>query len=388
MIEKMLSVFVKNYQDINDDTVRKNYGFFSSIVGILCNILLFGIKYILGTLSGSVSIISDAFNNLSDSGSCIITLIGYKMASKPADKEHPFGHRRLEYVFSLVVAAIVMIVGFELLKNSIDKLLHPEKLQFEWIFVVALVASILIKLWMSHFNKVLGNKIDSKVMLATAQDSANDVFATVATMIALLSSLFTNLPVDGAIGCVVSIVVLFAGYGIIKDTVEELIGKPADPEVVAALKEIFDQSEIALGYHDFMIHSYGPGVIFGSAHIEVDSRGDIIAIHEAIDDLEKEVYEKLKIVLTIHMDPIEMENEVLNEAKRIAVDALKKIDGNLTLHDFRMVNGTGHINFIFDIVLPFDCPKTEKEIRAEMGEALKGINPAYNAVIEFDRKYA
>lgn len=387
MIEKMLQVFVKNYQNTADETVRKNYGFFSSITGIVCNILLFVLKYALGVITGSVSVISDAFNNLSDSGSCIITLIGYKMAAKPADKDHPFGHGRLEYIFSMVIAAIVIVVGIELFGTSIDKIRNPQEIRFDWIVLAALAASVFVKLWLFYFNRVLGRKIQSSVMLATAQDSLNDIFATLAAVIALLSSLFTDFPIDGLIGCLVSVFVMYSGYGIIKDTVDELIGKPADPQVIAKLKEILDASEIALGYHDILIHSYGPGVTFGSVHVEVDSRGNIMEIHEKIDQLEKQVYCDLKVLLTIHMDPIEMENAVLEEAKGVAKEVLAQIDPQLSMHDFRMVSGQERTNLIFDLVLPFNYKLKEKELLDKIDQGLQKKNSTYYAVVNIDRDY-
>lgn len=387
MIEKMLQVFVKDYQNTADESVRKNYGFFSSITGIVCNIFLFVLKYTLGVISGSVSVISDAFNNLSDSGSCIITMIGYKMAAKPADKDHPFGHGRLEYIFSMVIAAIVIVVGIELFGTSVDKIRNPQEIRFDWFVLAALVLSAFVKLWLFYFNRALGRKIQSSVMLATAQDSLNDIFATLAAVIALVSSLFTEFPIDGLMGCLVSVFVMYAGYGIIKDTVDELIGKPADPQVVAKLKEILDASEITLGYHDILIHSYGPGVTFGSAHVEVDSGGNIVEIHEKIDQLEKQVYSDLKVLLTIHMDPIETENAVLEEAKRAAKEVLAKIDPMLSIHDFRMVSGQERTNLIFDLVLPFESKLKEKDLLEQLEQGLQEKDSTYHAVVNIDRDY-
>lgn len=387
MIEKMLRVFVKDYQNTADETVRKNYGFFSSITGIVCNIFLFILKYALGVISGSVSVISDAFNNLSDSGSCFITLIGYKMAAKPADKDHPFGHGRLEYIFSMLIAAIVIVVGIELFGTSVDKIRNPQEIRFDWVVLAALAASVFVKLWLFYFNRVLGRKIQSSVMLATAQDSVNDTIATSAAIVALVSSSFTDFPIDGLMGCLVSIFVMHAGYGIIKDTVDELIGKPADPKVIAKLKEILDASEITLGYHDILIHSYGPGVTFGSVHVEVDSRGNIMEIHEKIDQLERQVYCSLKVLLTIHMDPIEMENTVLDEAKRVAKEVLAEIDPQLSMHDFRMVSGQERTNLIFDLVLPFECKLKEKELLEQLDLGLQKKDPTYHAVVNIDRDY-
>lgn len=383
----LVKLFIKDSENILDEGVRGQYGTLSSVVGIVSNIILFILKFIMGTLSGSVSIVSDAFNNLSDCGSCLITLFGYKMATKPADKDHPFGHGRLEYLISFVVAAVIMFVGAQLFGNSVKKVIHPEPIVFSWIVLISLIISILVKIWMSLFNKKLGNKINSPVMLATSKDSANDVIATFATLIALVCSLFTTLPIDGIMGCIVSVIILLAGFEIIKETVDELLGKPADPQIVSMIKEILMADEAVLGIHDMLIHSYGPGVIFGSVHAEVDANQNILEIHDAIDDLERKVYDDCKVVLTVHMDPVEVDNEQVMELKNMIAEMLAEIDETISFHDFRVVFGNTHTNLIFDVLIPFDYKYSEEEIKQMINEKLSTKETKYYAVITVDRDF-
>ena len=388
MINFLVRSFIKDYENIKDEKVRARYGFLSSSVGIICNIILFGVKYLMGIISGSIAIISDAFNNLSDAGNCVMTLFAYKLAGKPADKDHPFGHGRIEYIASLIVSAVILFVGVDLFKTSIDKVINPEEVQFSTVVLVSLIVSILIKFWMAHFNNVLGKKINSSVMLATAKDSLSDCIATAASVVAIISSLFTTLPVDGVMGIVVSAFILKAGYEIIKDTVDLLIGKPADKETVDAIKEIIFSSESILGIHDMIIHSYGPGVTFGSLHVEVSSSEDILKIHDIIDNLEQKVYESLKIILTIHMDPIEIENEYVNMCKERTKRVIEAMNEEIEFHDFRVVKGKTHTNLIFDIVVPFSCKLNNSELVSEINKRLnENSDENYHAVITIDREY-
>lgn len=387
MVHLLLKWFVPNYEQTESDAVRERYGFLSGMVGIICNIILFVLKYIMGVLSGSVSIISDAFNNLSDSGSCILTLVGYKMAAKPADKDHPFGHGRMEYLFSLIIAVIIVLVGVELFQSSFDKIFHPKAVTFSWFVLAALLLSVGVKLWMAYFNNRLGKMINSSIMQATAKDSLSDVIATTTTIIALVASKFTQLPLDGIMGCVVSLFIFFAGYSIIRDTVDDLIGKPANPETVAKIKEILASDENVLGLHDMVIHSYGPGVVFGSVHVEVDCRNNIMEIHDAVDLLEKEVYETLGVILTVHMDPVETDNEFVNSRKQMVKEILLKLDSELTFHDFRVVAGPTHTNLIFDIVQPFDCKLKEQDIKNYLKDELDKEEIQYYAVVNIEREY-
>ena len=379
--------FVKNYNEVDNPKVRSAYGTLSSVVGIVCNIILFVTKFIMGTIANSISIISDGFNNLSDCASCVVTLFGYKMAAKPADKDHPFGHGRFEYLTSLIIAMVIMLVGFELFTDSVDKVIHPEEVRFSVVVLITLIISILVKVWMSVFNRGMGKKINSSAMLATAKDSANDVIATAATIVALVASIWTDAPIDGIMGIVVSLFILISGFGIIRETVDELLGQPADEELVSKIKEMVGENPYALGMHDLIIHSYGPGNLIGSVHIEVDGKGNIMEIHDVIDELERDIYEELNIRMTIHMDPVEMDNEFLNECKSMMVEIINELDSALSIHDFRVVSGPSHTNLIFDMVVPHECKLEEKYIKEYMRKKLDGKDRKYYTVITFERDF-
>ncbi len=387
MTKFLVRTFIKNHENVNDIRVREKYGTLSSVVGIICNILLFLLKYIMGTLSNSIAVVSDAFNNLSDSASCIVTLLGYKMAAKPADKDHPFGHGRMEYLTSLIIAAVILVMGIEFFKNSVTKIFTPEEVEFRVIVLISLILSIAVKLWMSCFNTVLGKKINSSVMLATAKDSRSDVVATAATVIALICSLFTDLPIDGIMGVIVSAFILKAGVEIIKDTVDELLGKPADAEITAQIRDIICCDERIIGVHDMIIHSYGPGNMIGSCHAEVRSDEDFVAAHDLIDQVEHEIHKQLKIAMTIHMDPIEVDNEQINACRKLVGEIIGSIDERLKFHDFRIVTGDTHINLIFDLVVPYEIKQENDELKRKIDEALVGKENRYYTVITFDREY-
>ena len=380
MTDFLVKLFIKNPENTSDLRVRGKYGTLSSIVGIICNLLLFALKYIMGTLSNSIAVVSDAFNNLSDAASCIVTLLGYKMAAKPADKNHPFGHGRMEYLISLIIAAVILVMGLELLKDSFLKIIHPEEVKFSFIALVSLIASIGVKLWMSLFNTNLGKKINSSAMLATAKDSRSDVIATSATVAALLLSTVTDHPIDGFMGLLVSVFILKSGIEIIKDTVDELLGKPADPEVIREIRELVCCDERIIGIHDLIIHNYGPGNMIGSCHAEVKSNEDFTAAHDLIDRIEHEIHKQLKISMTIHMDPIEVDNEQINAFREMLWNVVKSIDNRLNFHDFRTVTGDTHVNLIFDLVVPFEVDLSDDEI-------LSREETKYYTVITFDRDY-
>ena len=387
MTDFLVRHFVKDYEKIDDNKVRERYGVLSSIVGIICNVIIFTSKLIIGSLIHSISIISDGFNNMSDCASCIVTMFGYKMAAKPADKDHPFGHGRIEYLTSLVIAAVIVVVGCELLKTSVINVVHPEKISFSVYACVILVISILIKIWMGFFNRRLGARINSSVMIATSKDSFSDVFATLATLIALVSSIWTKAPVDGVMGVVVSVMILISGFGIIRDTVDQLLGKRADGDVVDKLKEMVSECSVALGMHDLIIHSYGPGNLIGSVHIEVDASNPILDIHDAIDELERNIYEELHIRMTIHMDPIEVGNPEVEGYRKMVEGIVEGINDKLSIHDFRVVSGPTHTNFIFDILVPYDCKLSEDEIKKAIDMKLSEYERTYYSVITFDKSY-
>lgn len=379
--------FVKNYDKINNSAVRENYGMLSSIVGIVCNVLLCLAKFAIGTIANSISIISDGFNNLSDCASCVVTIFGYKMAAKPADKDHPFGHGRIEYLTSLVIAMVIMVVGFELFRNSIGKIMNPGKVEFSYIALVVLILSIAVKVWMGIFNRKLGKRINSGVMLATSKDSFSDVYATFATLIALVASIWTDAPLDGIMGIVVSLFILISGYGIIKETVDQLLGQPADEGLVNDIKELVSENPYSLGMHDLIIHSYGPGNLIGSVHIEVDSCGDIMEIHDAIDELERNIFDDLNVRITIHMDPIEQDNEYTNLFRDKLLKVLCEVNQNITMHDFRIVSGPSHTNLVFDLVIPYDCDMTESYIKSEIDRRLSEEKEKIYTVITFDKSF-
>lgn len=395
MGELIIKKFVKDYENVTDGKVRERYGMVSSIVGVCCNVILFIIKFVLGTLSNSISIISDAFNNLSDCASCVVTMFGYKMANKPADRDHPFGHGRMEYLTSLVIAMVIIVVGFELLKNSVAKIIHPEELDFSYIALIGILFSILIKLWMFMFNRKYGKRINSSVMLATSKDSISDVMATSATLIALVASVWTAAPIDGVMGTIVSVLIIFAGIGIVRETVDELLGQPASAELMESLAEIVNECDSSLGMHDVIIHSYGPGNLIGSLHIEVDCRNDIMLIHDDIDNLERDIYEKLGVRMTIHMDPVETDNQTLNDTKKMVQSILediyeenrKELGAPLSMHDFRMVSGKTHTNLIFDIVLPHESSVEKGYIEKIINRKLDKQPIQYHAHITFDTEY-
>ena len=385
MVNFLIKTFIKNSENTENPKIRQKYGTLSSIVGIICNVLLFLIKYAMGTLSHSISIVSDAFNNLSDCAGCLVTLLGYKMASKPADKNHPFGHGRMEYLTSLIIAALIIFVGIELLKNSVEKIINPVEIRFSFAVLFSLVFSIAVKLWMAVFNAELGKKINSSVLTATAKDSKSDVIATSATLIALICSLFTALPVDGVMGLLVSVFILKSGYDIVKDTVDELLGKPADPEIINHIKEYVLKNDKIIGIHDLIIHSYGPGNMIGSCHVEVKSNESFTEVHDIVDSIEREIHNNLNILMTIHMDPIEVNDMLTNKCKKLVNNIMHSIDSSLDLHDFRIVSGESHTNLIFDLVVPFECKYSNEELKQKIDMQLSKENINYYTVIVFDK---
>ena len=382
----LVKTFIKDSENINDPAVRKRYGTLSSIVGIICNILLFIAKYTLGTLANSISIVSDAFNNLSDCAGCLVTLLGYKMASKPADRDHPFGHGRIEYLTALFLSVIIMFVGAELFRGSVSKIIAPEEVRFSIAAVTGLVLSIGVKLWMSLFNGRLGKKINSAVLNATAKDSRNDVLATSAALIALAASLFTKLPLDGIMGIFVSVFIIKTGFDIAKETVDELLGKPADKELVKKIKFCVLENERILGIHDLVIHNYGPGNLIGSCHVEVDHRESLMEIHDVIDGIERRIDSEMGIRMTIHTDPVESDCKLRSELKELTAEVLKEIDERLSFHDFRVVQSDSHTNLIFDLEVPYKFGHTNDELKDLINSKLKSIDRRFYTVIVFDNE--
>ena len=386
MTKLLLKLFVKNYDNGADPAVRAKTGRLSGIVGIAANAVLCAMKLLIGAVSGSVSITADAMNNLSDAASSIVTLIGFKLAERPADEDHPYGHARYEYLSGLAVAAMVLVIGFELAKTSLEKIFHPESVVFSIPLVIVLVGSVLVKLWLSLFNTTLGKHIDSAALLATAADSRNDVVATLAVLAAALVEKFTGYRIDGYMGLAVAIFIFYSAIGLAKETISPLLGESASPELAALIAKLMESEPRVLGFHDLMVHDYGPGQRFGSLHVEMDQREDPLSCHELIDDLERLCLEKYNIHLVIHYDPVVVGDPEQDSLRATIFEALQAIDVRLNLHDFRMVRGTGHTNLIFDIALPADMSGREREIGKTIDRALadRGENMKYYTVITFD----
>ena len=378
MGELILKMFVEN-KDLSELKKRERYGIVSGIVGILCNIILSVSKFFIGVISNSVSIMADGINNLSDASSNIVTILGTKLANKPVDAEHPFGHGRMEYISALVVAFLIFLMGFELGKSSIEKIINPQEVTFSIVSLVVLILSIVIKLWLAGFNDKIFKKTNNVNAKAVKQDSLNDCLATFAAIIALLISSFTDfIYADGIIGLIVAFVVILAGVGILNDIVGNLLGKAPDPELVKSIEELMLKEKWIYGVHDLIIHDYGPGRIIASAHAEVPCDADILEVHEVIDRVEKEINSKLKIVMCIHMDPIAVNDENINRYKKIISEVIEEYDKDFKFHDFRIVEGKNQTNVIFDLVIPHKYEKANdvilKELRAKVKEKKKEIN--------------
>ncbi len=385
MTELLVKTFVKDYQNTEEAKVRTAYGVLASLVGIVCNLLLFGGKLAVGLVLHSVSVMADAFNNLSDAASSVIGFIGVKMAEKPADEEHPFGHGRIEYIAALIVSFLVIEVGFTFFKNAIAKIRTPEELSFNLISMGILLASVAVKLWLSFFNKKLGKRINSTVMQATATDALGDVVTTLATMGSILFFYFTKINIDGYVGLAVSLLVMWAGVGIAKDTLEPLIGQSVDPKLYREISEFVESYDGILGSHDLIVHNYGPTKSLASIHAEVPNNVDIETSHEIIDRIERDAAKKLGIFLVIHMDPVETADAQVSEVKAEVQEVLHQMDERLSLHDFRMVDGEKWINLIFDVVVPFSYGENDRpKLREAIEEEVRSLDERYHCVITFD----
>lgn len=385
MTELLVKTFVKDYQNTEEAKVRTAYGVLASLVGIVCNLLLFVGKLAVGLVLHSVSVMADAFNNLSDAASSVIGFIGVKMAEKPADEEHPFGHGRIEYIAALIVSFLVIEVGFTFFKNAIAKIRTPEELSFNRISMGILLASVAVKLWLSFFNKKLGKRINSTVMQATATDALGDVVTTLATMGSILFFYFTKINIDGYVGLAVSLLVMWAGVGIAKDTLEPLIGQSVDPKLYREISEFVESYDGILGSHDLIVHNYGPTKSLASIHAEVPNNVDIETSHEIIDRIERDAAKKLGIFLVIHMDPVETADVQVAEVKAEVQEVLHQMDERLSLHDFRMVDGEKWINLIFDVVVPFSYGENDRpKLREAIEEKVRSLDERYHCVITFD----
>lgn len=387
MTKALIRLFIRDAENTRDARVREQYGVMSGAVGIACNVFLFILKVVIGLVTGSISIAADAFNNLSDGLSCMISIVGFKVSGKAPDEKHPFGYGRTEYIAGLVVAFIIVLVGFEFFKTSIDRILHPAPVAFSLVLVVILAISMLVKLWMGAFNVQIGRRIDSPVLMAAGQDSRNDVITTGVVILGMVAGQFTTLPVDGYVGVLVAAFIVWAGFGIARDTVAPLLGEAADPEIAKNIEKLVMESEYIVGVHDLIVHNYGAGRWLASLHAEVPSDSDFVAVHEVIDEAEKRVWQRTGVYLVIHMDPIDVNNEHV-AALREQVDAvLRAIDENLSMHDFRVVDGARQINLIFDVVVPFSYDNDAKrDLMMTIRDKLKEIDYRYNPVVTFDHR--
>ena len=388
MTEFLIRHFVKDYEEVEKVSVRTAYGMLSGIVGIFCNVILFLTKLIVGLVLNSVSVTADAFNNLSDAGSSVISFVGVRMAGKPADKDHPFGHGRIEYIAALIVSFLVLEVGFTFLKDSVGKILHPEQLKFLPVSVLILCLSIAVKLWLGLFNKKLGERIDSQVMKAVFADSMGDVITTSATICSSLFFAATGINMDGFVGLGVALVVMWAGFGIAKDTLNTLIGEPVSPEVYEKIKKFVESYDGIEGVHDLIVHNYGPGRSMASIHAEVPNDQEFEKSHEIIDRVERDAAKELGMMLVIHMDPVEMKDEKVIRIRKKTEHLLKELDPACSIHDFRVVWGAERINLIFDMVIPIEYDeKRRNDLPLQLMERLKGVDSRYESVITVDYDY-
>ena len=385
MTKLLLRLFVKDYEQTKNPKARAAIGKLSGVVGIISNILLFGLKLLVGTISGSVSITADAMNNLSDATSAIVTLIGFKLAEKPADEDHPYGHARYEYLSGLAVAAMIVVIGFELAKTSVQKILAPSAVEFSIPVAIVLVGSIVVKLWLCLFNRRLGKHIDSSALLATSADSRNDAISTTAVLVAALIELLTQWRIDGYMGLGVALFILYSGAMLAKDTISPLLGETASPELRELIVSVVTSQPKVLGYHDLMVHDYGPGQRFASMHIEMSVMDDPLECHELIDNLERECLKQHNIHLVLHYDPVVTGDAELDRIKAVVEEILRQQDDRISLHDFRMVRGKGHTNLVFDMALPAELLDQKKQIKKRLDETLAQKEPGnYYTVVTFD----
>lgn len=383
----LLRLFVKENNQ-NSPNYRNKCGTLAGVVGIFCNLVLFALKLVVGVLSASVSVIADAFNNLSDMGSSVVSMLGFRLSAKPADPDHPYGHGRAEYISAFIVSGLILLMGFELLKSSIEKIINPEPLHFTGFSIFVLIISILIKLWMLLFNRKLGKKINSSSLLLTADDCRNDMLTTLTILISVIVMMLTDINIDAYVGTAMSLFILWSGFNTAKDTLDPLLGEPLDKETALSIEKEIMSFDGFLGIHDLIAHNYGTGRCFASVHVEVPANTDIVKCHEQIDLCEKLVFERTGVMLTVHMDPVETDNQKLAEAKSIISEKIKTIHPSLTLHDFRMTpKGEERTNLIFDVVIPADMEKNSADIKDKIETIAKEIDPTYRCVISLDFDY-
>ena len=388
MTKLLIKLFIKDSENIKDKNVRRKYGNLGGFVGIFSNLLLFALKLFAGIISGSIAITADAFNNLSDMGSSVLTMLGFKIAAKSPDKDHPFGHGRMEYMSGFIVSVVIIIVGFELFSSSVSKIFNPEAILVNWLTISILIVSIAVKLWQGLFNNNLGKILNSAALKATAKDSINDVVATSAVLLTSVISLIFDINIDGYVGVLVAGFIMYGGFSAAKEMLSPLLGEQPDPELVNEIRSTVLENDEFVGMHDLIVHDYGPGRCFASLHVEVPDTVDIVSCHEQIDACEKMVFEKLGVVLVIHMDPIATKDERRNAIDLIVKDIISSIDETLSYHDLRIVDGEKRINIIFDVVKPYEIKMTDRELIDLIQDKLWEVDPAFFCVIEIDHEFS
>ena len=387
MTNFLFKTFIKNHEDIKNPKVRDDYGKFAGIVGIISNAILCVMKILIGLVSGSIAIVADGINNLADGASSIITFIGFKLASMPEDEEHPYGHARIEYLAGMAVSVMILMVGFELGKSSVDKIFNPTPLEFSWTVVIVLLVAIAIKVWQAVFNISTGKKINSLALIATGTDSRNDVISTIVVLAGVLIGHFFNVQIDGILGLAVAAFIFWSGITLIKETISPLLGEAPDDEIVQQIHEMALKYDGVLGIHDLVVHNYGPGKVFASIHIEVDAAVDVMESHDMVDLIEKDIASSLNIVITAHMDPIDTKNPNREPLAHIIVKTIAETEGVLSYHDLRIVPGKTHTNVIFDLVLSPECRTCRNELKELFARKIAEYNPNYLCVIDFDINY-
>ncbi|MBQ8496577.1 MAG: cation transporter [Clostridia bacterium] len=387
MVSLLSKIFIKKPESLTAEAKREKYGVLCGTLGIALNLFLFAVKIFAGLLSGAISIVADALNNLSDAGSSLVTMLGFKLAAKKPDVHHPFGHGRFEYVSGLFVSMLILLVGFELGKTSIEKIFSPEEIVFSWLSIAILAISIAVKLYMAYYNRIFGKKLASTAMEATAVDALSDSVATSVVLICMLISRFTDANLDAWCGLAVSAFILYSGIRSVKETMDPLLGEPPTEEFVKQIENIVKECPHVCGIHDLMVHDYGPGRRVISLHAEVPANSDLLEIHDAIDNTEKRLHESLHCDAVIHMDPIQTDNALVAETRAKVETLLKILDERISIHDFRMVTGNTHTNVIFDAVLPYDLPYSDKEAHRKITELVRTLDGNYFAVVEIDKGY-
>ena len=388
MVRILAGIFIKNRLDYANPSVRKSYGIITGVLGIVLNILLSAGKFFAGIISGSISIIADAFNNLSDAGSSLISLVGFHIADKKPDSDHPFGHGRMEYISGLVVSMLILVMGFELGKSSIEKIISPQPIETDMVTIIILVAAILVKVYMNFYNRYYGNKINSASMKATAMDSLSDVVATTVVLISVIVSKYSGLNIDGYTGMAVSVFIFYAGIRSIKETSDPLLGQAPDPDFVKEIRQIVSEYPDIVGIHDLIVHDYGPGRRIVSLHGEVSEKGDMVVLHDMIDRCERDISDRLNCLVTIHMDPITINDARVDGIKQMILEQIHAHNEKITIHDFRIVDGPSHTNIIFDAVMPNDYKGTDKQLRKRFEEIIESLPGNCVGVITIDRQFS